>query len=242
LQEDRRDMQTFPSVEAWWHDLRYALRVLWKGRGFAAVSIGTLGLSIGATAAIFSVVNSVLLAPFPYKEADRMVFPLIHNPQQGEGVGRGRYKAAEIVEIAEGNHVFDGIIATTGALMSYRHREGTEMLVGARVTPGTFEFFGLPALHGRAMQPDDYEPGAPPVFVMRYKTWMERFNGDPSILRKTFGQARLRIGHPPRCGEGGGRQRGPALSIFSEQTSRHHRALRRAVCRLRASGVGNASW
>jgi hypothetical protein len=54
----------------------------------------------------------------------------------------------------------------------YRHGDGTEQLQGALVTPGTFEFFGMPALHGRVMQPGDYESGAPPVFVMRHKTWM----------------------------------------------------------------------
>ena len=200
LHEDRRALQTLPSIEAWWHDLRYALRLLWKDRGFAVVSIATLGLGIGAATAIFSVVNNLLLAPFPYKGADRIVFPRIHNPQQSEGVGRGRYKATEVLELADGNHVFDGIIAVTGAPMLYRHREGTEMLFAARVTPGTFEFFGMPALHGRVLQPSDYEPGAPPVFVMRYKTWMERFNGDPSILSQTYvlnGTPRTLIGIMP---------------------------------------------
>jgi hypothetical protein len=76
----------------------------------------------------------------------------------------------------------------------YRHGEGTEQLQGALVTPGTFEFFGMPALHGRVMQPGDYEPGAP---VMRHKTWMTRFNGDLSLLDTTFvlnGTGRTLIG------------------------------------------------
>jgi putative ABC transport system permease protein len=204
LQEDRRALQTLPSIEAWWHDLRYALRTLWKDRGFAVVSIVTLGLGIGAATAIFSVVHNLLLAPYPYAGADRMVFPRIVNSQQSEALGRGRYKATEILELAENNHVFDGIIATTGAPMLQRHREGTEMLFAARVTPGTFEFFGMPALHGRVLQPSDYEPGAPPAFVLRYKTWMERFNGDPSILGKTFvlnDTPRTLVGiMPPRFG------------------------------------------
>ena len=65
-------------------------------------------------------------------------------------------------------------------------------------------FFGMPALHGRVLQPTDYEPGAPPVFVMRYKTWIERFNGDLSILNSTFelnGIRRTLVGiMPPRFG------------------------------------------
>src|SRR5438876_71263 len=79
LQEDRRELQTFLSIEAWSHDLRYALRTLWRNQGFAAVSIVTLGLGIGAATAIFSVIENVLIAPFPYKDARRMVFPRIHN-------------------------------------------------------------------------------------------------------------------------------------------------------------------
>ena len=101
LQEDRRELQTLLSIEAWWHDLRYALRTLWRSRGFAAVSIATLGLGIGAATAIFSVIYNVLLAPFPYKEAERMVFPRIHNVQQGQQGGRQGYTATEVLEFAE---------------------------------------------------------------------------------------------------------------------------------------------
>lgn len=204
LQEDRRALQTLLSIEALWHDLRYALRTLWKSRGFAAVAVATLALGIGAATAIFSVIDNVLLAPFPYQGAARMVFPRIHGAQQSQDEGRQGYTAAEVLEFAENNHVFDGITATAEDLVLYKHGKGAEQLYGARVTPGTFEFFGMPALHGRVMQPSDYEPGAPPVFVMRYKTWKERFNGDLSLLNKPFllnGTARTLVGiMPPRFG------------------------------------------
>jgi putative ABC transport system permease protein len=164
----------------------------------------TLGLGIGASTAIFSVVDNVLLEPFPYKDATRMVFPRILDMQGNQQVGRQGYTAKEFLEFAENNHVFDGITAASEDLVLYRQGEGTEQLYGAHVTPGTFEFFGMPALHGRVMEPADYEPGAPPVFVMRYKTWMTRFNSDPSILNRTFelnGTVRTLIGiMPPRFG------------------------------------------
>jgi hypothetical protein len=86
----------------------------------------------------------------------------------------------------------------------YRNRTGTDYLGCALVTPGSFEFFGVAALHGRVLQPGDYEPGAPPVFVMRHKTWMERFGGDSSILNTTLvlnGTPRTLVGiMPPRFG------------------------------------------
>src|SRR4029077_10505121 len=112
----------------------------------------------------------------------------------------------ELLDYAEQNHVFDSVIASQSLDLLYTTGEGTERFEGYLVTPGTFEFFGMPALLGRVMQPADYEPGAPPVFVLRYKVWVSRFNADPSILNKTFvlnGTARTLIGiMPPRFGWG----------------------------------------
>jgi putative ABC transport system permease protein len=204
LQEDRRALQTLPSIEALWHDVRSALRGLGKSPGFAAVSIATLGLGIGAATAIYSVIHNVMLAPFPYRDADRMVFPRIYDRQHGPEIGRQGYTAAEVLEFAGSSHLFDATTAALGAGVLYRHRTGTESLDGALVTPGTFEFFGMPALHGRVLQPGDYGPGAPPVCVLRHKTWVERFGADPSILNTTLvlnGTPRTVVGiMPPRFG------------------------------------------
>ena len=204
LREDLRELSSLPSVESLWSDLRYVLRTLAKSPGFAAVSIATLGLGIGAVTAIFSVIDNVMLAPFPYASAERMVFPRIEDVQQGAGSERQGYRVAEVLELAETNSVFDGLTAAFGELVLYRHGEGTEYFGGARVTPGTFEFFGMPALHGRVLQPADYEPGAPPVFVMRHKTWIERFGGDPAVVDRSFllnGAPRTLVGvMPPRFG------------------------------------------
>ena len=121
LQEDRRALQTLPSIEAWWHDLRYALRTLWRSPGFAVVSIVTLGLGIGAATAIYSVIHNVMLAPFPYRDADRMVFPRIYDPKQGPEIGRQGYSAAEVLEFVENNHVFEATTAALGEGVLYRH-------------------------------------------------------------------------------------------------------------------------
>jgi len=106
----------------------------------------------------------------------------------------------------EQNHVFDRAIANDQTDVLYRSGEGTERFDGNFVTPGTFEFLGMPALLGRVMQPADYEPGAPPIFVLRYKTWVKSFGSDPTIVNKTFvlnGVSRTLIGiMPPRFGWG----------------------------------------
>ena len=204
VQRDRREMGTLISVEALWQDLRYAMRTLWKSRGFAVVSIVTLGLGIGASTAIFSVIDNIMLSPFPYKNPGEMVFLRIVDQQSSGSLGRQGYSATEYLELEEQNHVFTATTAAGEDLVLYKHGEGTDQLYGAHVTPGTFEFFGMPAMLGRVLQPADYEPGAPPVFVMRYKTWVTRFDGDPSILGKTLvlnDTPRTLVGiMPPRFG------------------------------------------
>ncbi len=92
--------------------------------------------------------------------------------------------------------------------MLYTAGEGVERFHGVLVTPNTFEFFGMPALIGRVLQPADYEPVAAQTFVLRYKTWMSEFAGDPGVLGKTFllnGVSRTLVGvMPPRFGWGNG--------------------------------------
>jgi putative ABC transport system permease protein len=204
LQEDRRQLRTLVSVEDLVRDFRYALRSLRRSRAFAAVAIATLGLGIGASTAIFSVIDNVLLEPFPYKDSSRMVFLRIHDAAGAQEEGRQGYTSNEFLEFADQNHVFDAVMATAEDPVLYKHGEGVEMLYGADVTPGAFEFFGMPALLGRVLEPADYQPGAPPVFVMRHKAWIERFNGDAAVLNKIFvlnGKARTLVGiMPPRFG------------------------------------------
>jgi putative ABC transport system permease protein len=167
-------------------DIRYALRNLRKTPGFAGVAVLTLALGIGASTAIFSVMENILMEPFPYPDAQRFYSVLIHDTERNEPGGRAAFSGPEYLDYVEQNHVFDRVIANDRLDVLYRAGEGTQMLAGHYVTPGTFEFLGMPALLGRVMQPADYEPGATPVFVLRYKTWVKEFGADPKILNKTF--------------------------------------------------------
>src|ERR1700674_541337 len=187
-------------------DIRYALRNLGKTPGFAVIAILTLALGIGASTAIFSVIDNILMEPFPYPDAQRYFSVQIHDTERSEPGGRGGYTGPEFLDYMEQNHVFDRVIANDNTDVLYRSGEGTERFDGNYVTPGTFEFLGMPALVGRVMQPADYEPGAPSVFVLRYKTWVKSFGADPGIVNKTFvlnGVSRTLIGiMPPRFGWG----------------------------------------
>ena len=187
-------------------DIRFALRNLRKSPAFAIIAAVTLALGIGASTAIFSVIENVLMEPFPYTDARRLVSVQIHDTEQNQPGGRPVFSGPEFLDYMAQNHVFDRVIANAGSDVLYRSGEGTERFDGNLITPGTFEFLGMPALLGRVAQPADYEPGAPPVFVMRYKTWVTRFSADPSLINKTFvlnGTQRALIGiMPPRFGWG----------------------------------------
>jgi putative ABC transport system permease protein len=173
-------------METLGQDIRYALRNLRKTPGFAIVAVLTLALGIGASTAIFSVMENILMEPFPYPDAQRFYSVQIHDSERNEPGGRASFSGPEYLDYVEQSDVFDRVIANDQLDVLYRSGEGTQMLTGHYVTPGTFEFLGMPALLGRVLQPADYEPGATPVFVLRYKTWLKEFGADPKILNKTF--------------------------------------------------------
>jgi putative ABC transport system permease protein len=208
VKERNREMWTLGSLETLWRDFTYALRTLTKKPGFALVAIVTLALGIGASTAIFSVIESILIEPFAYPDARRMMTVEIHDAGHPDGAGRAEYPSPEFLDYVEKNHVFDSVIANASLEVLYSQGEGVERFHGVLCTPGTFEFLGMPAALGRVLQPADYEPGAPPAFVLRYKTWVASFAADPAVVNKTFilnGVPRTLVGvMPPRFGWGAG--------------------------------------
>jgi predicted permease len=173
-------MQTF------WQDLRYGARTLLKKPGFTLIAVVTLALGIGSTTTIFSAIQNILLDPFPYTDASRVVAIQIRDTTSARPGGRTFFRPPEFLDYQEQNHVFEDVIGGTFGDVLYNSGDGMEQFSGGYVTPNTFSFLGVPAQLGRGIAPDDAKPGAPPVFVMAYKLWVKRFNLDPSILGKTF--------------------------------------------------------
>ena len=190
-----------------WQDFSYGLRTLVKNPGFALVAVLTLALGIGAAAAIFSVIDHVLLEPFPYADSNRLMTIQIEDADQSGADPRSSFTTPEFRDYYQHSDVFDAVIGNNSTDVLYTSHEGTERFNGHRVTPRTFETLGVPPLLGRALQPGDFKPDAPPVFVMRYKTWTSRFASDPKILNQAFvlnGTPRTLVGiMPPRFAWGG---------------------------------------
>jgi len=183
-------------------DLRYGLRGLRKQPAFTILAVMALALGIGSVTTIFSVIDNVLLNPFPYADAKRVALIYIHDVKESGRGGRSFFSTPEFLDYQEQNHVFDAVIGGTFQDVLYSSGEGTEQFDGGNVTPNLFRVLGVPALIGRGIVPEDGKPGAPPVFVMSYKMWRKRFNLDPAVVGRTFtlnGTARTLVGiMPPR--------------------------------------------
>ena len=167
-------------------DLRYAFRGLRNQPSFALLAILALALGIGASTTIFSAIYGVMLNPFPYTNAGRIVNFYIHDTSSSRPGGRTFFKAGEFIEYQQHRQLFEDIIGGGNEDVLYTTKDGTEYFQGAYVTGNTFQFLGVPAQLGRTLTPDDAKPGAPPVFVLSYKAWLKTFNQDPSILNRDF--------------------------------------------------------
>src|SRR5260370_22526808 len=107
-------------------DIRFALRNLRKSPAFAIIAAVTLALGIGASTAIFSVIENVLMEPFPYTDAQRLVSVQIHDAEQNEPVGRGGYTRPEFLDYLSQNHVCYLVISIYQPSVVYRSLDRTE--------------------------------------------------------------------------------------------------------------------
>src|SRR5882762_6457902 len=207
FKEECREARWENHLDIFARDFRFAFRGLVKDRRFAFISIFALALGIGASTAIFSVMDNALFEPFPYKDSRHLVVIRIHDRDSADREWRGAFLYPELREYMTQNHVFDAVVANLEDDIIYTAGETTFRFGGDYATPGTFEFFGVPPFLGRALDPSDFQPGAPPAFVLRYATWVSQFQADPALIGKTFnlnGVSRTLVGvMAPRFAWGG---------------------------------------
>jgi putative ABC transport system permease protein len=168
-----------------WQDVRYGLRGLTTQPSFTAVAVLTLALGIGSTAAIFSVIQNVLLDPAPYVDWDRIASVEIRDATRDTGGGRTAYQVPEFLEYRQ-SQIFEDVIGGGFEDILLTTKEGTLQFNGGLVTTNTFRFLGVPPQLGRGITDADAEPGAPPVFVMAHKMWVTHYNMDPGVVGRTF--------------------------------------------------------
>ena len=163
-------------------DVRFALRKLWKSPGFAALTILTLALGIGANSAIFSVVNGVVLRPLPYPESQRLMFITSQFPALG--FDQFWVSVPEFLEFRDWNTAFEGV----GAYNVSAANLGTEQPsrpVTALVTPELMPVLGVQPRMGRMFAPEDSLPNAEDVAILSHELWQRGFASDPDIVGRT---------------------------------------------------------
>jgi putative ABC transport system permease protein len=186
LEEDRRDMQVFPAIEALRADLIYALRMLRKNPGFAAAAVVTLALGIGANTAIFSVCYAVLFKPLPYAEPGRLVTLW---ERQGDGT-LGDVAPANYVDWRDASRSFSGMAAMRASSFASSfilggQREASR-LAGGDVSSSFFSVLGVRFRLGRNFRQEEDGPGGNRVAILSYPTWRDRFGADGDIAGKAI--------------------------------------------------------
>ncbi len=188
-------------MQTLWQDLRYGVRMLSKKPGYTLVAVLTLSLGIGATTAIFSVVNAVLLRPMRYRNAERLVVPTSFNPSRGSDNSSITY-ADYLDWQREG--IFEHVAAIDNVTTQLDLSDGTgepERVQLAIVSQDYFAVLGVSALLGRTFQADNFNiSGLTRAIVITHRLWQRRYGGDPKIIGQNIylnGRPYLVIGVAP---------------------------------------------
>ena len=167
-----------------WQDLRYALRTLINNPGFTVVAVFALALGIGANSAIFSVVNSVLLRPLPYKDPDQLM--MVWEENSKAGYPQDTPTAANFIDWRDQNQTFVGMAAIDYRSFNLTGIGDPERIDGRRVSANLFSLLGVDAQLGRTFTPEEDRRGPGQVVILSHALWQRRFGGDPKIVGKSL--------------------------------------------------------
>jgi putative ABC transport system permease protein len=184
-QERSREMWGWNRLETLGQDVRYGLRQLRRNPGFTTVAVLTLALGIGANAAIFSVVNAVLLRPLPFAAPHQLV-SIVSTRLRGNVADNASYP--DFADWRAQNHVFSQMAAYNTDDFTLTGQGEAMHIQGAVVSAGLFSLLGVKPVLGRAFVPDeDKLPAANGAFaiILSHNLWRERFNADPGLVGRT---------------------------------------------------------
>jgi putative ABC transport system permease protein len=176
-------------------DIRFAIRMLLKQPGFSLIAVLTLALGIGATSAVFSLIQGVLLTPPPYKNPQQLVLvPTARSDAQKQESPRG-WPAQQWLEWQKEAKSFEGIAAYGWTFNFLIRNDGSQSIEGMEVTEDYLPVLGLQPVLGRSFEKSDIGTGPVKVIVLGYEFWQRTFNGDPKIIGKTIRISRWEV--PP---------------------------------------------
>ncbi|HEV2130054.1 MAG TPA: ABC transporter permease, partial [Longimicrobiaceae bacterium] len=165
-------------------DLRYAARTLRRSPGFALVAVLTLGLGIGATSALFSVVYGVLLRSLPFEEPERLV--RVYTVSTSEKRNDLNLSPANFMSLREESRAFTDVVVYGGSEVTLTGSGEPRKLEAGPVSAGFFEVLGVQPALGRSFRPEENQPGNDRVAVLSHAIYQGTFGGDPEVLGRTI--------------------------------------------------------
>ena len=179
-------MNSFVWIENLGRDLRFGFRQIVRSPGFAAVAIFTLALGIGANAAIFSLVDAIILRPLPYPSPEQLVGLGQWRNQAGEGYVQTGVSAPNMADIARQTKIFQRVGYYRWSEFNITEGNRPESITGIKASIDLLPMFGIQPLMGRFFAPDEMQPGHDQVAIIGHRLWLDRYGADPRILGKTI--------------------------------------------------------
>lgn len=186
--ERQREARGLPFLDVLGQDVRFALRTMRKDRAYSAVAVLILALGIGANAAVFSVVNTLLLRPLPFRDSQRLVW--VQGPPQSCGLSCVTYSVDAFEDYRERNRTLESVSAYVpfyGASDFKITGPGQpQPATGVMIAPRFFQTLGVQPLLGRLFTQDEYLPNGRPAVLLSYYFWKRQFHGDRSLVGQTI--------------------------------------------------------
>jgi putative ABC transport system permease protein len=198
-EEKGRTVWRWPSIENFFMDLRFSLRMLRKSPGFTLVAVLTIALGIGANSGIFSYVNAWLIKPLPYPQADRLMALLSHDTKKG-WTSKEVSSTADFLDYQGQNTTFEHLACWTSWDFNLTSDGPPDRVEGGLVSWNFFQALGAQPMLGRTFLPQEAQPGANHVAILSKGLWENRFAGDTHIIGRTVklqGEAYTVVGVMP---------------------------------------------
>jgi len=171
-------------VDHFLQDVKYAMRVLRKNLLLTTVIVASLAIGIGASSAVFSVVDALLLHPLPYPDSERLVAIWLHSP--AIGIFRDWPSPGQFIDLQTQNSSFDAMALSQSRTLVLTGRDQPERVNVLSTQAALLEMFGANPILGRTLLPGDDNPGSASVAILSYRIWQRLFGSDPGIVGKTI--------------------------------------------------------
>lgn len=165
-------------------DVRYAVRASGRAPGFVTAAVLSLAVGIGANTAVFSLINSLLIRPLPYKDSERIV--ILWNRSPGLQITQDWFSTAQYFDIKTGHRGFEQVAIAIGGNVNLTGGGEPERIGAIRVSSGLLPILGVAAERGRLFAPDEDSPGRNNTALLSHALWTRRYGADPQVLGRSI--------------------------------------------------------